>query len=71
MGGMTPIPKCRARCGGWVHPTLSGAVLAPTPPRAATGASALPAASTGSRFNPSPGPAALPSIHPQHCFLRP
>lgn len=43
---------CRAQCGWWVHPTLSGAV--PAPP--------LPAASTGSRFIPSQGPTALPSI---------
>lgn len=45
-----------------MHPTRSGAVLALTPPRAAPGAPALPAASTRSRFSPSQGPAALPSI---------
>lgn len=59
---MNPTHMCRAQCGRWVHPTHSGAVLAPTPPQAAPGASALPAACPGSRFNPSQGPAALPSI---------
>lgn len=59
---MSPTHMCRAQCGWWVHPTHSGVVLAPTPPQAAPGASALPAACPGSRFNPSQGPAALPSI---------
>lgn len=59
---MSPTHMCRAQCGRWVHLTHSGAVLAPTPPQAAPGASALPAACPGSRFNPSQGPAALPSI---------
>lgn len=45
-----------------VHPTHSRAVLAPSHAQAAPGASVLPAVCTGSRFNPSQGPAALPSV---------